>query len=133
MALIKVTLGGVGGKYTAAHGHARYVLKTPADKPFECDDKLAESYVRKGVAEYVVKEAVEIVPEPEKQTGHLDPAQLETMTNEQLKNLAADMGIDVSSCKKKADYVAAIAAVEVEIGDEDDSDELPELTAADPE
>lgn len=63
--------------------------------------------------------------------GHLDAAQLETMTNEQLKNLAGDLGIDVTGCKKKADYVAAIVAVEVEAPVEDD--ELPELDAADPE
>lgn len=72
--------------------------------------------------------------EPEKATGHLDEAQLNDMTIKQLKALAADMGVDVSDCDRKADYVAALAAVEVEIDDVDDPDnELPDLTAADPE
>lgn len=72
--------------------------------------------------------------EPEKKSGHLDEAQLQEMTIKQLKALAADMGVDVSDCDRKADYVAALAAAEVEIDDVDDPDnELPELTAADPE
>ena len=63
--------------------------------------------------------------------GHLDAEQLATMTNEQLKNLAGDLGVDVTGCKKKADYIAAIVAVEVEAPVEDD--ELPDLGVADPE
>lgn len=147
MAVIKVTLGGVGVKYTDVHGHARYVLKTREDAPFECDDKLAESYVRQGVAEYVVKPQIEDAQQDDatsgvpsgdsgKMTGHLDPEELESMTVENLKKLAADMDLDVSACKKKADYVNAIAAVEVEIEEAavlDDDDELPDLSAADPE
>ena len=152
MARIKVTLGGCGIQYTDAHGNARHALKTPEHGPFECDDAQAERLVGLGVAEYVGlqwRQVADPAPqtdaqqgdtgEPEKATGHLDAAQLETMTNEQLKNLAADMGVDVTGCKKKADYIAAIVAVEVELGDEvnpdeDDPDnELPELGAADPE
>lgn len=147
MAVIKVILGGCGVKYKDARGNTRFVLKTPADKPFECDDALAESFVSMGVAEYVVEQAED--PQRNEQDGlepsgdsgklvsHLDPAELELMTVENLKKLAADMDIDVSACKKKADYVAAIAAVEVEIEEEaildDSDDELPELNAADPE
>jgi hypothetical protein len=55
------------------------------------------------------------------------------MTVEQLKNLAGDLGIDVTGCKKKAELVEAIAAVEVEAGGEVDPDDLPDLDAADPE
>ena len=136
MAFIKVILGGVGVKYTDAYGTTRYVLKTSADKPFECDDRLADSYVRQGVAEYVAKESVEIVPEPGKLVGHLEPAELELMDYNDLKKLAADIGVKPKG-NKKADYIEAIAAVEVEIDDdaiiEDGDDELPELTAADPE
>lgn len=147
MAVIRVTLGGIGVKYMDAHGHTRYVLKTREDKPFECDDKLAESYVRQGVAEYVVQPQIENAQQDDaddlnsagdsrKMTGHLDPAELELWKVENLKKLAADMGIDVSACKKKADYVAAITAVEVEFEEAavlDDDDELPDLSAADPE
>ena len=57
---------------------------------------------------------------------------------QQLQNLAGDLGVDVTGCKKKADYVDAIAAAEVNAGgmvdDEDtDGDDLPDLNAADPE
>ena len=157
MAKIKVKLGGCGIKYTDANGNARHALKTPESGPFECDDAQAARLVELGVAEYVgpvwraVDPASEAEPdtqqeetgepsqETEKATGHLDAAQLETMTNAQLKQLAEDMGVDVTGCKKKADYIAAIVAVEVELGDEVDPDEddpdneLPELGAADPE
>lgn len=40
-------------------------------------------------------------------------AHLEEMTVSNLKKLAADMGIDATGLKNKADYVAAIAAHEV--------------------
>ena len=157
MARIKVTRGGCGIVYTDAHGNARHALKTPENGPFECDDVQAGRLVAAGVAAYVNelgwRQVAEPAPqtdgqqqgqddgqqqEPEKAPCHLDAAQLETMTNEQLKALAADMGVDVTGCKKKADYIAAIVAVEVEPGDEvdpddDDGDELPELSAADPE
>ena len=71
-------------------------------------------------------------------TGHLAKSQLEEMTIQQLQNLAGDLGVDVTGCKKKADYVDAIAAAEVNAGgmvdDEDtDGDDLPDLNAADPE
>ena len=147
MARIIVTRGGCGIKYTDDHGNARHALKTPESGAFECDDAQAERLVRMGVAAYVTEKAAEPVAqadaqqegqadgsqEPEKLTGHLDAAQLEAMTNDQLKNLAGDLGVDITGCKKKADYIAAITAAEVEIGDEDDGDELPDLGAADPE
>lgn len=46
-------------------------------------------------------------------TGHMDADQFSTMTNAQLKQLAEDMGLNVSKCKKKADYIELIAAEEV--------------------
>lgn len=148
MAKIKVTRGGCGIAYKDANGITRHALKTPENGPFECDDAQAARLVGLGVAEYVgahtpvgdnqQQEQPDGSQETEKATGHLDAEQLETMTNEQLKALAADMGVDVTGCKKKADYITAIVAVEVELGDEvdpdeDDGNELPELNAADPE
>ena len=154
MAKIKVTRGGCGIQYTDANGNARHSLKTPDSGPFECDDAQAARLVELGVAEYVglqwrkvadpaplpepqpaaePEEAIEPSQETEKDAGRLDVEQLKTMTNEQLKNLAGDLGIDVTRCKKKADYVAAIVAAEEEIDDEDDGDELPVLEAIDPE
>lgn len=147
MKKIKVTRGGCGIAYTDKNGTARHALKTAESGPFECDDKQADRLVRLGVAVYVgaPAKAEPVAPavngeepeqpdengQPETVKGHLDAEQLATMTNEQLKNLAGDLGVDVTGCKKKADYIAAIVAVEVEAPAEDD--ELPDLGVADPE
>ena len=134
MRRIRVTVGTVG-YYDAKHAHKRM---TAADGPFECEDTQAEHFVSAGVAEYVggVIEADEA--DDQEVTGHLAKSQLEEMTIQQLQNLAGDLGVDVTGCKKKAEYVDAIAAAEVTAGgvvdDEDaDSDDLPDLNAADPE
>lgn len=134
MRKIRVTVGTVG-YYDAKHAHKRM---TEADGPFECEDTQAEHFVSAGVAEYVggVIEADEA--DEQEVTGHLAKSQLEEMTIQQLQNLAGDLGVDVTGCKKKADYVDAIAAAEVNAGgmadDEDtDGDALPDLNAADPE
>lgn len=134
MRKIRVTVGTVG-YYDAKHAHKRM---TAADGPFECEDTQAEHFVSAGVAEYVggVIEADEA--DEQEVTGHLAKSQLEEMTIQQLHNLAGDLGVDVTGCKKKADYVDAIAAAEVNAGgmvdDEDtDGDDLPDLNAADPE
>lgn len=134
MRKIRVTVGTVG-YYDAKHAHKRM---TAADGPFECEDTQAEHFVSAGVAEYVggVIEADEA--DEQEVTGHLAKSQLEEMTIQQLQNLAGDLGVDVTGCKKKADYVDAIAAAEVNAGgmadDEDtDGDALPDLNTADPE
>lgn len=151
MARIKVTRGGCGIQYTDANGNARHALKTPESGPFECDDTQAARLVSLGVAEYVneigcqkdadpadgQEKQADGAQETEKATGHLDPEQLAEMDYNDLKKLAADMGVKPEG-KTKADYIAAIVAAEVEPGDEDDDneddgDELPELSAADPE
>lgn len=132
MRKIRVTVGTVG-YYDAKHAHKRM---TAADGPFECEDTQAEHFVSAGVAEYVggVIEADEA--DEQEVTGHLAKSQLEEMTIQQLQNLAGDLGVDVTGCKKKADYVDTIAAAEVNAGgmvdDEDtDGDDLPDLNAAD--
>lgn len=142
MAKIKVTTGGCGIKYTEANGHVRYALKTEASGAFECDDTQAARLVSLGVAKYAGQKS-ETDPadfqgteqeNEETVTGHLDSEQLASMTNEQLKNLAGDLGVDVTGCKKKADFIDAITAAEVEAGGIiEDGDELPDLDAADPE
>jgi hypothetical protein len=134
MRKIRVTVGTVG-YYDAKHAHKRM---TAADGPFECEDTQAERFVSAGVAEYVGG-AIEVDEADEQEvTGHLAKSQLEEMTIQQLQNLAGDLGIDVTGCKKKADYVDAIAAVEVNAGgmvddEATDGDDLPDLNAADPE
>lgn len=155
MKKIRVKHGGCGIKYTDANGTERHALKTAESGPFECDDAQADRLVRLGVAEYVgpqcqaVDPATEHTEDPDEETdeatqehekvyGHLSAEDLETWDYNDLKKLAADMGVEPKG-KKKADYIAAIVAVEVEIGPEEDPeevedpDELPELGAADPE
>ena len=134
MRKIRVTVGTVG-YYDAKHAHKRM---TAADGPFECEDTQAEHFVSAGVAEYVGGVIEADVADEQEVTGHLAKSQLEEMTIQQLQNLAGDLGVDVTGCKKKADYVDAIAAAEVNAGgmadDEDtDGDALPALNAADPE
>ncbi len=134
MRKIRVTVGTVG-YYDAKHAHKRM---TAANGPFECEDTQAEHFVSAGVAEYVGG-AIEVDEANEQEvTGHLAKSQLEEMTIQQLQNLAGDLGVEVTGCKKKADYVDTIAAAEVNAGgmvdDEDtDGDALPDLNAADPE
>lgn len=143
MAKIRVIRGGCGISYKDKNGTARHALRTPEHGPFVCDDAQAVRLVSLGVAVYVNEQQAAPEPkadpaaggEPEKTTGHLDPEQLEAMEYNELKKLAADMGVTPKG-KKKADLIEAIAAAEVEPGDEvdpDDEDELPELGAADPE
>lgn len=134
MRKIRVTVGTVGF-YDAKHAHKR---KTAADGPFECENTQAEHFVSAGVAEYIGGVIKADEADDQEVTGHLAKNQLEEMTIQQLQNLAGDLGVDVTGCKKKADYVDAIAAAEVNAGgmvdDEDtDGDALPDLNAADPE
>lgn len=134
MRKIRVTVGTVGF-YDAKHAHKR---KTAADGPFECEDTQAEHFVSAGVAEYIGGVTKADEADDQEVTGHLAKNQLEEMTIQQLQNLAGDLGVDVTGCKKKADYVDAIAAAEVNAGgmvdDEGtDGDDLPDLNAADPE
>jgi len=145
MKKIRVTRGGCGIAYTDAHGTKRHTLKMPEDGPFECDDAQADRLVRLGVAAYVTTKEPDKTEDgsdqdpgetPDTQTGHLSAEDLEKWDFNVLRKLAADMGVTPKG-KKKADLIAAIAAVEVTPGDEvepdDEDDNPPELDAADPE
>lgn len=132
---IKIKSGGCGVKYTDGNGVERYALKTPKDGAFLCEIEQAKRLLALGVAELVADtkgdtEAKEGVELGEK--GHLDAAQLENMDFNDLKKLAKDMGVTPAG-KKKTDYIAALAAVELEPGEEADGDELPDLDVVDPE
>ena len=141
MKKIRVTRGGCGICYTDANGVKRHALKTPENGAFECGDEQADRLVRLGVAIYAGtagKTAQQADAEPEQSnepeqtvTGHLSAEDLEGWDYNELKKLAADMGVEVKG-KKKADYIAAITAEEVEASAEDD--ELPpDLDVVDPE
>lgn len=141
MKKIKVTRGGCGICYTDANGVKRHALKTPESGAFECSDEQADRLVRLGVAIYAgtagkTEQQADAEPdqsnEPEQMVkGHLSAEDLEGWDYNELKKLAADMGVEVKG-KKKADYIAAITAEEVEASAEDD--ELPpDLDVVDPE
>ena len=114
-----------------------------------CDAGQAERLVRLGVAAYVTTKEPDKTEDgsdqdpgetPDTQTGHLSAEDLEKWDFNDLRKLAADMGLKPEG-KKKTDYIAAIAAAKITAGDdntEDGSrdegdDELPDLGAADPE
>lgn len=141
MKKIRITRGGCGICYTDANGVKRHALKTPESGAFECSDEQADRLVRLGVAIYTgssEKPAQQATAEPGQanepdQTvkGHLSAEDLESWDYNELKKLAAEMGVEVKG-KKKADYIAAITAEEVKASAEDD--ELPpDLDVADPE
>lgn len=150
MVKIRVTCGGCGIEYKDEHGNARHALKTADDGPFLCDAKQAERLVGLGVAAYVTTKEPEKAElnsddqdpgeKPDTQTGHLTTEDLEKWDFNDLRKLAADMGLKPEG-KKKADYIAAIVAAEVTAGDDEKEndgdgtgdDELPELGAVDPE
>ena len=64
------------------------------------------------------------------EAAHLDPDQLHDMTVANLKNLAADMGIDTKQLKTKDALIQSICAEDVVPGDE--CVDGPELAAAMP-
>ena len=81
-----------------------------------------------------VQESVAPAQEPEQEADHYTAEQLEKWDYNDLKALAADLGVVPTGGKKKGDYIAAIVAAQAEPDDVDDPDnDLPELTAADPE
>lgn len=89
---------------------------------FTEDKAIADGAVASGYFTLIEGEAEE---EQQEAKYHLDKAQLDEMKFDDLKKLAADMGIDITGIKKKADLVDAIAAVEVEPGEPvDDENEV---------
>ena len=48
--------------------------------------------------------------------GHFDEKGLSALRNDDLSKLAQDLGLDISGCKVKADFVALLSAVDVEAG-----------------
>ena len=138
MKKIRVTRGGCGICYTDSNGVKRHALKTPENGDFECSDEQADRLVRLGVAVYVedVKQQDDTDTKQDGETEsttktHLDAEELESWDYNELKKLAAEMGVEPLG-KKKADYIAAIVAEEVEVSVDDD--ELPpDLNVADPE
>lgn len=115
--------------------------KTEKDDPFELTEEQEARLVGLGVAEYVSTVPMEPIgfdEQPVEEYGRLDPEQLETMTNANLKRLAEDMGIDTKKLTTKAKLIEAIVSVDVIPGPEDgaedmeddDGEELPDFDPA---
>ena len=126
---------------------------TPDDGFFEAAPEVEQRLVALGVAA-IVHEADEApvasgstvesgdtpcADMPNKENGaesdaeaHLDTEQLQEMTVAQLKELAAELGIETAKLRKKDDLIAAIVAVPVEPGEEISEDDLLDLSAAAP-
>jgi len=144
MVKIRVTCGGCGIQYTDEHGNTRHALKTAENGPFMCDAAQADRLVRLGVAAYVAApgECQEDVANREpgeyggNQKGHLSVKELEKWSLNDLRKLAADMGLKPEG-KKKPDYIAAIMDAEVQAdennAEDDGDDDFPDLGAIDPE
>ena len=138
MKKIRITRGGCGICYTDSNGVNRHALKTPENGAFECSDEQADRLVRLGVAVYVedVEQQDDTDAGRDGETestmkAHLNAEELENWDYNELKKLAAEIGVEPAG-KKKADYIAAIVAEEVEVSVDDD--ELPpDLNVADPE
>lgn len=121
---------------------------TPANGWFIAPPEVERRLVERGVAVYAQECAAGGVATPpvvgndtdtgenppQRETGaegderaHLDPEQLKELTNDKLRELAGDMGIDTAKLKTKAQMIEAIIAEDVTSGDEDEDDAPPEL------
>lgn len=80
------------------------------------DDEYAKRLIATGYFAEVPYEKQE-APSESSMTGHLDAKQLEEMSTDDLRKLAADMGIDTAAVRKKSELISAISAVEVEAGE----------------
>lgn len=131
---VKVKYGCCGIKHTNAKGLTIHETKTPADGAFELEIEQAKRLVKLGVAEFVEGTGAKTEPGDTK-GAHFDAEQLESMDFNDLKKLAKDMGVTPEG-KKKADYIEALLAAEIEPGeetDDDGDDEPPAPGAVDPE
>lgn len=139
MTLVKI----ISGVYGYRPEKSPYVIPVQRGDPaISVEDDEAKRLVEIGVAAYVDKETpVEAVAtglscdsdscpidnspdseggengdsDPGEITGNLDPDALKDWKMDDLKKLAADMGIETTGIKKKDDLIAAIVAVEVTV------------------
>lgn len=84
-------------------------VKATVNKPdvFVEDKKTAERLLKSGYF-ILVEDTVEAeVPTPSKD-GKKAEQDLNSMSLDELKQMAADKGADITHCRKKADYIAAI-------------------------
>ena len=137
--LVKIISGTYGHRPLLPNGkRSPYLNPVKAGSaPIDVDEAEAERLIALGVAakaeagenEAPAVKAAETAPAAagEPFTGHLDGADLESMSFNDLKALAKDMGIDAGKIKSKAALIKAISEVEVEAP----AEELPAFDAED--
>ena len=137
--LVKIISGTYGHRPLLPNGkRSPYLNPVKAGSaPIDVDEAEAERLIALGVAakaeagedEAPAVKAAETAPEAagEPITGHLDGVDLESMSFNDLKALAKDMGIDAGKIKSKAGLIQAITEVEVEAP----AEELPAFDAED--
>lgn len=111
--------------------------KTPKDEPFSLTKEQEERLVEKGVAVYVNQEDGR-EKEQEEEQGNLDAEDLESMSYNELKRLAKNIGIPADG--KKEELIKRIAETEVSTGrepqeeteGEENGEEPPELKPEEP-
>jgi len=128
MAIVKI----INGTYGYRPEGSNYVIPVAAgDPPISVDDEEAKRLIGLGVAASVESEAVPMCDSgscaidlgegdngdsnPGDIVGTLDPEDLKNWKMDDLKKLAADMGIDTTGIKKKDALIQAIASVEVTV------------------
>lgn len=134
MPKIKVTCGTVGIVLKDSDGNSRFTTRTSSDEAFDVSSEEARRFIDRGVAE-LVSGSLESAEEPAeaKEVPRLDVEELSAMPNSELKKIAENMGIDTKNFRKKDDFIKAITDVIAEAEESDEEDDLPDLSAADPE
>lgn len=74
---------------------------------------------------------VELPDEVDIVDGRFTEESLAAMTNSALAKLAHDLGLDAKRCRAKADYVALLSSIELDVDgqDDQDDDQPPDLSA----
>lgn len=110
--------------------NGRIVEKNPDSPPFEVAEKEGQRLIDLGIATAVEErkeEAIEDPEEAETMTGYLTREQLEDMKLEELRIMAESLGL-----KKNGSRTELIERI-MEESVENEGEEAPELSPADPE
>ena len=126
MRTVIITQGAYGFK--PENGSVRAVMR---GQSVCIPDAEAARIVALGVAEYADADADAHDAEAERDAFY-DPEELSKLTVAELRGVAEGMAIDVSDCRRKADYIGRIVASGEDDGDDGDGEELPALGAVDP-
>lgn len=115
-----------GAAHTVAVSRGELCDVTPEEAERLVNSGVAVIIDAPGVATPQGGDSVGIAP------SYLDPEQLATMTNAELKALAEDLGLPTGKLKNKTQLIEAITSAEDIPGNEDDAEDLPDISAEDP-